>query len=474
MQTLKGNFTMLKKISALLTVAALCLTVSSCGKGGEEQVLETAGNAADGKKTVTMYSLYTDSEFEQAVADFNRASSEYRVEVTEYSKEYPDDPLTRFNNDIIAGNIPDLILLSPGMPVDSYISKGLLADLYGFMDKDGTINRSDYLESVLKAYETNGGLYELVPGFSIATLVGKTSIVGSTPGWTADEFISLADAAPDKYIVGDEYKLSLTQAEFFSAAVNVCYENFINRETGECSFDSDEFIKLMEFSKRFPNETDREQLYANSSNYWDDYYKACRDGDVLLLVYHLRSFGGIRELEKLNFANPVTFKGYPGAAGNGAVFDLRTEISVTAKASEPDGAWEFVKYLLSDEYQRRYTAEDSEEESGQFPIKKSVFDELAQKAMERPFYENDDGIKVYYEKTVWNGSYTVSIGVNTDSDNKKVTDFINSVENIRRYDLQINTIINDEAAAYFDGRKSAEEAAQIIRNRVQNYLDENR
>ncbi|MDE6764465.1 MAG: extracellular solute-binding protein [Oscillospiraceae bacterium] len=468
------RFKSFKKIFAALIATALCLTVSSCGKGRVEQVSEAAGKTADGKKTVTMYSLYTDSEFEKAVVDFNRASSEYQVEVTEYSKEYPDDPLTRFNNDIIAGKLPDLILLSPSMPVDSYISKGLLADLYEFMDKDETIDRSDCLESVLKAYETNGGLYELVPGFSVTTLVGKTSLVGSTPGWTVDEFIQLADANPDKYIIGDEHKLSLTQAEFFSAAVNGCYENFINRETGECSFDSDEFIKLMEFSNRFPKEVDREQLYANSSNYWNDYYKACRDGGVLLIVYHLRSFGSIRELEKLCFANSVTFKGYPGAAGNGAVFDLRTEIAVTSKASEPDGAWEFVKYLLSDEYQRRYTAEDSEEESGQFPIKKSVFEELARKAMERPYYENDDGIRVYYEKTQWNGSYTVSIGVNTDSDNKKVTDFINSVENIRRYDQQINSIINDEASAYFDGKKSAEEAAAVIRNRVQNYLDENR
>ncbi|MDE6745192.1 MAG: extracellular solute-binding protein, partial [Oscillospiraceae bacterium] len=345
-----------KKIFALLTAAALCLTVSSCGKNGDGQASDVAATE-DGKKIVTMYSLYNDSEFEKAVVDFNKASSEYWVEVTDYAKEYPDDPLTRLNNDLIAGKLPDLLMLSPNMPVDSYISKGLLADLYEFIDKDEAIDRSDYLESVMKAYETNGKLYELIPSFSVTTLVGKSSLVGSTPGWTVDEFIRLADADPDKYIIGDEYNLSITQAEFFSAVTNVCYEKFINRETGKCSFDSDEFIKLMEFSNRFPKEVDREQLYANSSNYWDDYYKACRDGDVLLIIYHLRSFGSIRELEKLIFANTVTFKGYPGAAGNGAMFDMRTEIAVTSKASNPDGAWDFVKYLLSDEYQQQFTAE---------------------------------------------------------------------------------------------------------------------
>ena len=230
--------------------AAMVLAMSSCGKNNNEQVPETAVTE-EGKKTVKMYVWNTNSDIEKAAGDFNGKSSEYRVEITDYTEKYPDEPLTHLSNDIIIGNLPDIILLdSYSMPVESYIAKGLFANLYDFMD--------------------------------------------------------------------------------------------------------------------------------------------------------------------------------------------------------------------------------SEEANGLFPIKRSVFESLAEKAKERPYYENDDGIKVYYEKTWWNGSYTVNIGVNTDEDNKRVTDFINSVENISRYDMQINSIINDEAAAYFDGRKSAKEAAEVIQSRVQNYLDESR
>lgn len=91
-----------------------------------------------------------------------------------------------------------------------------------------------------------------------------------------------------------------------------------------------------------------------------------------------------------------------------------------------------------------------------------------------PYYENDDGRKVYEQKTYWNGSTEVNIGINTDEENKNIINFINSVENISRRDSGINAIISEEAATYFSGQKSAKEVAEIIQNRVQNYLDENR
>ena len=40
-------------------------------------------------------------------------------------------------------------------------------------------------------------------------------------------------------------------------------------------------------------------------------------------------------------------------------------------------------------------------------------------------------------------------------------------------DAYIYNIITEESYAYFSGQKSAEEVAEIIQNRVQNYIDEN-
>lgn len=461
---------MLKRIFAAVIAAAMAVTVSSCGKSDSERVAETAAATGDGKKVIEIYALYMDSDFKGAVIDFNKNSSEYYAVVTEYAEKYPDDPVTRLNNDIIAGKIPDIILLHPNMPIDSYISKGFLADLYGFMDNDEAIKRTDYLDCVMKAYETNGKLYELVPSFSISTLVGKASVLGSEAGWTVDEFIAFAKKNPDKYIIGDRYSVTIDSGEFFSAVTSLCYENFINRETGECCFDSEEFIGLMEFSERFPKEVDRERMQANSSNYWNDYYRACRDGQMLMMKCSVGNFEDMRILEKVNFTAPTVFKGYPGAAGNGAVFIAYTETAIASKASNSEGAWEFAKYLLSDGFQERYTAEDSD----RFPVKLTAVEKIMDNAKKMPYYEDENGRKIYEQKKYWNGSNEINIGINTDEDNKKILDFIDSTQNISRYDSQINDIIREESSVYFSGQKSSKEVAEIIQNRVQNYLDESR
>lgn len=420
------------------------------------------------KKLIKLYALYLDVGIKRQIVEFNKNNPEYEIELTsyeDYATNNYNDAITKLNNDMIAGNLPDIIVLNTNMPIDSYISKGLLADLYEFMDKDETINRSDYIEGIFKAYETNGKLYELVSNFSISTIIGKSSLVGDTTGWTVDEFIEFADAHPDASLMGRE----VGRNDFFSSMVRVCFENFIDRDTGECRFNSDDFIKIMEFSTRFPKEIDYDKLYSES-NYWDEQQSAYREGKTLLDIYDMSNFKTIREIEKGRFGESVTFKGFPGAKGNGAVFNAYTEIAITSKASNPDGAWNFVKYFLSDEYQDLYATNDSY----QFPIKKSSLEKLAEISKERPYWEDSDGKKEYYDNTYWNVSSSVNIGVNTDEDNQKVMDLINSTENISRYDEQINKIINEEADAFFEGQKSSKEVAEIIQNRVSNYLAESR
>ncbi len=53
-------------------------------------------------------------------------------------------------------------------------------------------------------------------------------------------------------------------------------------------------------------------------------------------------------------------------------------------------------------------------------------------------------------------------------------DFIKSVNTVKRYDSYVYDIVTEEAEAYFEGQRSAQEAADIIQNRVSNYIAENR
>ena len=97
-----------------------------------------------------------------------------------------------------------------------------------------------------------------------------------------------------------------------------------------------------------------------------------------------------------------------------------------------------------------------------------------EKGMERPYWEDEDGNKEYYDYTYWNGDTEVIIDPLTREEVDKLYDYISKVDKTYYYDEELSNIINEEAAAFFEGQKSAKDVANIIQNRVQLYINESR
>ncbi len=418
------------------------------------------------KQLITVSALYLDYRIKQKIVEFNKTNDKYQIEVTIYS-DYDDGTgssdagITKFNNDLISGNIPDIILLNYATSIDSYISKGMLADLYTFMDKDEEINREDYLQNVFDASSVNGKLYSLIPSFTIQTVVGKSSIVGTKEGWTMADFKAVADANPDAMMLSD-----MTKSNFLTNAVSYSMQSYVDRETGECHFNTDSFKSLLEYANTFPEEIDWQSVYDSNPNYWDDQQKWYREDKCILEQVYLYDFKRIKSLEQGDFGEAITFVGFPCDNGNGSAISADGEIAITAKAKNPDGAWEFVKYFLSDEYQNSV--------SGSFPIKLSAYDKLMETAKQKPYYTDDSGKKVEYDDYYYLGDQQIKIDVNTDEDNERMMNFIKSVNSCINYDQELMNIITEEAGAYFSGQKTVDEVVDIIQNRANIYINENR
>ena len=62
----------------------------------------------------------------------------------------------------------------------------------------------------------------------------------------------------------------------------------------------------------------------------------------------------------------------------------------------------------------------------------------------------------------------------TEQETKDLMDELYSFTQIYRYDDALNQIINEEAAAFFAGQKSAKDVAGIIQSRAQIYVNETR
>lgn len=416
------------------------------------------------KQLITLYAYYLDYRVKQQIVEFNQNNQQYQIEVVCYD-EFGDGTsantgITRLTNDLIAGNIPDILLVDGySMPIDSYISKGIIADLNEFINNDETIKREDYLTNIFDAYSVDGKLYQIVPHFNIQTIAGRTDKLEGKTSWTMSEYLEFVKAHP-------EAKFSeMTKDMFLSQFVAYGIDSYVDPATGTCSFDSADFKALLEAANDYPEEIDYDKLYMDE-NYWNDMQAAYREGKSLISNEYFYQFGNIRELEDGKFGGEVTFIGYPVSNGSGTVISATSSLAITSKAKNPQGAWEFVKHFLSDEYQN--------EVGGNFPVKLSAYDKLMQQAKEKPYYMDENDNKVEYDNTYWIGNTSVNIGVNTDADNEKMMNLIKSATSTYSYDNDLMKIISEEAAAYFAGQKSVDETADIIQNRASTYISESR
>lgn len=446
-----------KHTLALIMSVIIIAEFSSCEKNNDKTVSEEGV----GKKIIKLYGFYIDDEITGLVSKFNKSSSEYKIEVTDYwtESQYRTEQIAKLNNDLVAGNLPDILILN-GLDVDSYISKGLFSNIYDFIDNDPDMNRSDFVENIFKAYEIDGKLYEVVPRFTIGTLVGRTSLVGEEPDWTMEEFIDFVNSYPDRSVFGGYRSKDMVLKQL----IDYGYNSYIDRKTGECHFNSDEFIRLLEFCNQFPKESE----ISDTDN--PDYDTELRNGNILLTFGELYNFYNIREYEQGRFGEAVTFKGFPGIGGNGLVIRSLTKLAVISDSNNPEGAWEFVKYFYSEEYQDQYSTVDSWE----FPIRLSSLEKQAEENKVKRYIVNESGENEYYDNFVYISGKEVIIGENTDEDNKHMFEVINSADSLWQHDSFISDIVMEESAAYFEGQKSSQEVADIIQNRISNYIAENR
>ena len=443
-----------KRIFAVLTAAALLLAMSSCG--GDEAKRPEPELTEDGKKIVKVYSISVNANISDDIRQFNQFNSNYEVQLTEYISEYGEEAHDRLNADIAAGKTPDVIMydLERDFPIESYAQKGALADFYELMDNDPDLSREDFSD-VFKVFERDGKLYRMIPSFFIMSAAGKTSIVGDEQGITLDRFIELVDEYPDSPFPND------SSDSLLWALIDYGCGNFIDTDSGKCRFDSEEFIKLLEFCNQFPNTVEERDEDAFRK---DAYAK--RAGTTPFAFVHFNSFSDIRRIEYQEFGDPVTFIGFPGTGGNGSVIQPNgSKFSVFANGSNPEGGWEFVKYFLTKSYQNKFVG------SGCFAVRRSALEEQAEYAKKLVWdSEEKDYVEPYY---IDDTGKKIIIGVNTDEDNQRVYDLISGAMETGA-DTNVILIVYEEAGAYFSGQKSAKEVAEIIQNRVQNYLDESR
>ena len=418
------------------------------------------------KEVISLACHYLDYYLRKRIVEFNKESEQYRILVKDYSQyDTMDDysaGVTQLNNDILTGQVPDILVLDSSMPVEAYVAKGVLADIGKMIEEDEGLDMEDYMTNVFDAYSVDGKLYSVIPSFYVATVMAKTADVGKEPGWTMADLQALMDAHPDASVFGQTY----TRGEVLRTMLVNNSERFVNRDTGKCNFDSQEFMDVLKFVAQFPEDFDWESL---GDDYWNNAESQYRTGATLLMNISISDFSNYTYNAHGYFGEPVTLIGYPTEEGNGAAVIANSQYAIAAKSSNKEGAWEFLRYYLTEDYQ---TNED--EMSWQLPVYKDALLDKLEKAQERPYWEDENGNKEYYDQYFWMNGQEFILEPLSKEEADNLYEYICSVNMAYSYDENLYVIVEEEAAAYFAGQKSVEEVVEIIQSRAQIYINESR
>ena len=413
------------------------------------------------KKVIVLACVYPDFYLKKRIVEFNRSSEEYKIVIKSYDQYNTYDDyeagVTQLNNDIISGNMPD-ILVADELPVSNYISKGLVADIGKMIQEDEELSQEEFLQNVFDACSVDGKLYYVIPSFYVRTVIAKKSLVGDRTGWTMDDMLALGESMPDSKLFSD-----IPREQFMQLVMNYCGTEFVNPDTGLCSFNSPEFISFMEYAKTLPEEIVYDEDYWANFNYESQY----REDKSLLFTGVISSIADMNYTINGYFGEDVTFVGFPTKEGNGSNIYMNESYCISAKSKNKDGAWEFLRYYLTEAYQK-----DAEEMYG-LPVLKSAFEEKAKEALERPYYIDENGEKVEYDETFYLNGESIPLPPMSQEQIDQVVDFVYSVDRGYYYNTDVMNIITEEMGSFYADQKSAQEVADVIQRRVQIYVDEN-
>lgn len=437
------------------------------------------------KETITLGCLYLDYNVKDQVVKFNRGSDRYRIEVKDYSeynvvteattegKTVDTNPgLTKFNTEIMAGNVPDIIDTS-SLNYVQLASKGIIEDLYPYIDADPELSRDDFFANVLSAMEVDGKLCTTVPGFYINAVMGASSVVGDTPGWTYEEFDAALASMPEDCQPFDQY---VTRDSILQNCLALDMDRFVNWGTGECRFDSQEFIDLLNFAARFPESFDWENYDYTAEESTASRIAQGKQMLVQTSVYQIEDLFYNQYAE--SFGGNVTFIGYPTASGTGNMLGIESGVfAMSSKSPYKDQVWDFLRTFMGKDYQESCV--------WSLASRKDIFEEKAQEAMTIQYRKDEDGNEILDEEGNkipiarygrWNEATGESEEVYAIEPEQidQLRALIASTDKRANYDSSIFDIVNEQAAAFFQGQKSAGEVAKLVQSKANIFVNEQR
>ncbi len=156
------------------------------------------------QEVLKVYSLEKNSDIYAAVSFYQIQNPnvfvEYEVGLEEGGAVTKEDAIKKLNTQIMAGEGPDILVLD-GLPLDSYMKKGILCELDGFVEDLG---QEKAFENLLRAFQTGGNIYAIPGQVKFPVMLGREKDIAKMTGLSsvADGIEQMRLDAPGKDLIG--------------------------------------------------------------------------------------------------------------------------------------------------------------------------------------------------------------------------------------------------------------------------------
>ena len=351
------------------------------------------------------------SGYELLVLEANSRSAAYRYEAQVFSTT----DKVRLAAEIAQGSF-DLLLLDGGINTSS----NLFLDLYPLLDADPELSREDFLPHLLDSCELHGELHQIWNCVSIYTMAAPEALIPSYEGLTLSDCDRIVSESEDFFSVWYSMDQDMIAREYPVMMANLALAVFVDKETGTCSFDSDEFRELLA---------------------WCGSVKPSAQPDTppLLSTLMLCSAKQLDMIEQSRF--PLTITGIPNDAQGLSYYTMNSArgrgctMAIPANSRNKEGAWAFIREMLSDESQHALAKQDG------MPVLTDVLRDVNTSAPQRAQEQLDDLL----ERTRWS-QYN--------------------------FDEELIKLIVSECQPYMRGERSLDETVKMIQSRASIYVAE--
>lgn len=423
----------------LILMLLLCLLLTACqgrAQAEQEAIAEAAdvqANAEPDMQTLTLGMIDFDAEksvLRSMIQSYNFSGAPVRIEILNYADgaESRADAVTRMTTELLAGNVPDLLDCSDlsGAQYAGYAKNGILLPLDGMPE-------AELLSGILKPCYVDGTLYSVVGAFALDPLFGPAEKLGASLETSVEDV--LRGAVPDvSFFWGGE--------DLLSVYCRHAAEQYLDYDTQTASFESEKFLNILTACAAISSAAPAPDSIMQQPMRSAAMYRSMQ-------ISWYQQTGG-------------TFCVLALDSDGGTAYQPILQLGVCAGSAMREAAAEALRNMLQEDFQQ--TIADA------FPVSRAALRGLMQKEIEAQRAEQQTAIRE---------EGRVEVGEAGDLaflfDEAAADDLMNVLEHADCRSCgnqEILKIILDEADAYFKGRKTAQEAAQVMDRRAALFIAE--